>query len=352
MLYVNGSFISKALTGVQRYGYEMCMAMRRAGYGFQIVAPTKITLEEYEPLNDHVRVVSPSTCGRLIKWDQFDLVRSIPFKAILWNPSNLAVFSRVVQITTIHDLSVYQHSAWFHWKFSILMKSMMPYTISKSSRILTVSETIKKEIMDRFEVDEKKIAVTHNAASSNLGMPSFRPVHTKDVIAIGTLEPRKNLKRVLEAWCQLSDQVKGDSILVVVGQKLAPFADVRHDLRRFQNRTDIRFVGRIEDGELRNILERSRFLIYMSLYEGFGLPIIEALSLNKMCLISDIPIFHELFESGCHFVDPLDVHAIKSKMEELMKLVTIDANWANAYALKYSWDNSARILMRVAEELL
>jgi glycosyltransferase involved in cell wall biosynthesis len=353
MLFVNGSFADKPLTGVQRYAFEMCLALKGLGVPFRIIAPQPVSLPEYDSLNDRIEVVPKSALGKLLRWEQGDLSRYMLGRRrdILWNPSNLAVMGPFRQITTVHDLAVYQDEKWFDWKFAALYKLYTPYTLRASERILTVSGTIKAEIAERFRIPEAKITVIPNGARPPrpADLPGTGPVPDGPYLLIlGSRDPRKNLGNALRAWARVRKEAKGPVKLRVVGGSVWSFAQGNEAAREDQS---VVFMGRVSDAELEGLLRGCLGKVYLSRYEGFGLPVLEALARNKLCLISDIPVFRELFGEGCAFVDPEDVEAIARGMEGLLEKALSERSgpdFAEGYLRKYDWRASARALGELA----
>jgi glycosyltransferase involved in cell wall biosynthesis len=354
MLIINGSFVDKPLTGVQRYAYEICLALRAMGFPFRIVAPSNIQFPQYAVLNEAIELLPRSRLAKWIRWEQADLAGYMRKHRgdILWNPSNLALFGSCRQFTTVHDLAVYQNAAWFNWKFAALYKLYTPHTLRASERVLTVSETIKGEITSRFGIPPGKISITYDGWRPSEAPKTATPPE-KYVMILGSLDPRKNLSNALLAWRGLSADLRSRVKLYVVGganwrlAHRAEHADTGDD-------DSIRFLGRVSDAELEGLLDGCLANLYLSKYEGFGLPVLEALVRNKPCLVSDVPVFRELFDAGCAFVDPENVAEITRSLERLIERSlkgTPDGSFAEGYILKYDWTAAARIVADMYEEL-
>jgi glycosyltransferase involved in cell wall biosynthesis len=352
MLIVNGSFVDKSLTGVQRYAYEICLALKARGYPFRIAAPCLISLPEYASLNDRVDVVAKTAFGKLLRWEQGDLFRHMLRRRAdtLWNPSNLALMGPFRQITTIHDLAVYRNKDWFNWKFAALYKLYTPYTVRASRALLTVSETVKGEIVSRFGVPAGKITAAHNGwrppVRRDASAVSAAPAEPY-VLILGSLDPRKNLGNALQAWRGLRDDLKTRVKLYVVGGASWSLAHKSEETAE-DGKGGIRFLGRVSDAELDGLLENCLANVYLSRYEGFGLPVLEALVRNKRNLISDIPVFRELFGPGCDFVDPESVPEITRGLERLIGECLRGESgeaFGEAYIRRFSWSGAAEALM-------
>jgi glycosyltransferase involved in cell wall biosynthesis len=357
VLLINGSFANKPLTGVQRHAYEMCLALGREGIPFRIVAPCPIALPEYSELNRYLVALPKSSIGKLVRWEQGDLFRYMlgHRQSILWNPSNLAIVGPFRQITTVHDLAVYQKEKWFDWRFATLYKLYTPYTLQTSKKILTVSETVKREIVSRFGVPPEKIGVTLNGCRPlEKNTPQSQVRGEPYVLILGSLDPRKNLRNVLLAWRLLPSDMKAKVKLMVVGGANWRLA-YQGTGDRVEDDESIRFLGRVSDADLGRLLDGCLANVYLSRYEGFGLPVLEALVKNKLSLLADIPVFRELFSQGCRFVDPENVPKIVDELECLIR----DAlsresfiDFGEEYARKYDWQESAKILAVAYERIV
>jgi glycosyltransferase involved in cell wall biosynthesis len=202
--------------------------------------------------------------------------------------------SRVPLVVTVHDLAVLRHPEWFNRWTRTYSAFAVPRVVRAASRVIAVSEHTKRDVVELLRVPEDRVRVVPNAVED-----VFRPEGPKAegdyVLAVGTLEPRKNLARIAEA-------VGGE--LRVVGARgwggVEPPANVT-------------WLGDVDDEELARLYRGARCLVYASLYEGFGIPVAEALACGCAVVTSAGSPMAELGEVVT--VDPYDVASIREGID-------------------------------------
>ncbi|HZO97716.1 MAG TPA: glycosyltransferase family 1 protein [Gaiellaceae bacterium] len=200
---------------------------------------------------------------------------------------------RVPLVVTVHDLAVLREPAWFNRWTRAYSRLAVPRVVRAASRVIAVSEFTKRELVDLLGVPEAKIRVVPNAVAE-----VFTPEGPKEegdyVLAVGTLEPRKNLARIAAAV---------DGELRVVGAR--GWGGVRAP-------RDVTWLGEVGDAELARLYRGARCLVYASLYEGFGLPVAEALACGCAVVTSAGSAMAEVAGDDATYVDPHDVESIRA----------------------------------------
>jgi glycosyltransferase involved in cell wall biosynthesis len=201
---------------------------------------------------------------------------------------------RAVQplVVTVHDLAVLRHPHWFNRWTATYSRLAVPRVVRAAHRLIAVSEFTKRELVSLLDADPAKIRVVPNAVE-----PVFRPDGPRAegdyVLAVGTLEPRKNLERIARAV---------DGELRVVGARgwggVGPPSNVT-------------WLGDVSDEELAALYRGARSLVYASLYEGFGIPVAEALACGCAIVTSAGSAMEEIAGADATYVDPLDVGSIR-----------------------------------------
>jgi glycosyltransferase involved in cell wall biosynthesis len=195
-------------------------------------------------------------------------------------------------VVTVHDLAVLRHPEWFNRWSATYSQLAVPRVVRAAHRLIAVSEFTKRELVSVLDADPAKIRVVPNAVE-----PSFTregPRAEGDyALAVGTLEPRKNLERIARAV---------DGELRVVGARgwggVGPPANVT-------------WLGDVTDEELASLYRGARCLVYASLYEGFGIPVAEALACGCAVVTSAGSPMEEIAGPDASYVDPLDVDSIR-----------------------------------------
>lgn len=194
-------------------------------------------------------------------------------------------------VVTVHDLAVLRHPEWFNRWTATYSRFAVPRVVRAASRVIAVSEFTKRELVELLRIPAGKIRVVPNAVE-DVFTPHGERAEGDYVLAVGTLEPRKNLARVAEAV---------DGELRVAGARgwggVAPPANVT-------------WLGDVADDELAKLYRGARCLVYASLYEGFGIPVAEALACGCPVVTSRDSPMAEL-APGATLVDPSDVASIR-----------------------------------------
>jgi len=332
---VNGKFLSQKLSGVQRYAAEICR---------ELTSPVKIACAQ-DHLNEttyhlpqELNLVG-SSAG--ILWEQFSLPRFLNSKdkPLLLNFCNVAPLFYENKITCLHDIAFERHPEFFSKKFVLYYRWLIPKLLRSSKHIITVSEFSKREISSFYHIDPQSISVAPNA-SSFIAPQAGEQVNTHPrpyFLFVGSLDPRKNLLFLLRAFHEAGLE---DTDLIIVGASHASFA-INPEIERFCNIQNIIFTGYISDLELRNYYAGAIALINPSLYEGFGLPIAEALSMNTPVLASAIEAFEEVGGTDVVYFSP-------TKRDELTNLIktfsTTAPSRSSVKGNQISWKASATVI--------
>ena len=230
---LNARFYSHVPTGMQRYGIEMA---NRLGGMLDIVKPDR-------PLK--------GTEGHM--WEQIYLP-SRSMGRLLWSPNNTGPLVVKNQVCTMHDIIPIDRPEWFNSRFSAWYNFLLPRLVHRASHLIAVSEFTKQRLMDRFKLPERKISVVWNGVDSQFHPSTDREIAAmrKDVgiqdprylVYVGSVEPRKNLAGLLDAWRQIVKQIPEDITLVVAGGKGASLVFADSDLGQTPER--VQFTGYVK----------------------------------------------------------------------------------------------------------
>lgn len=334
-VYINGKFLSQKLSGVQRYAAEICK---------ELTSPVRIACAQ-----DHLNRTTYHLPQKLdvlgasagILWEQYNLPRFLHSKdkPLLVNFCNVAPLFYENKITCLHDIAFERHPEFFSKKFVLYYRWLIPRLLKSSKHIITVSEFSKREISSFYHIDPKSISVVPNA-SSFVALKEGKGLNAHPrpyFLFVGSLDPRKNLLFLLQAFHEAN---LVDTDLIVVGASHASFAG-NPEIERFRNIHNILFTGYISDDELKNYYAGAIALINPSLYEGFGLPIAEALSMNTPVLASAIEAFEEVGGTDVVYFCP-------TKRDDLSNLIkTFSAATplrSTAKGNQISWKTSATVI--------
>jgi glycosyltransferase involved in cell wall biosynthesis len=301
-----------------------------------------------------VKVIRPSHAAAGLRghvWEQFLLPRALEKEQFLWSPANTGPMVVTRQAVTIHDLSVLDHPEWFATGFRIWYMLLWPRLARNVRVILTVSEHSRRSILRRFGLPEDKVVAIPNGVN----LQQFHPVDPTLVrnryglgkpymLFVGSLDPRKNLDRLLQAWFRLPEFK--DVELVIAGARRDIFQPVSMPYR--PRRT--RFLGYVPDDDLPGLYAGATFFIMPSLFEGFGLTVLEAMACGTPVISSYAGALPEVTGTAAIQVDPTSPEAMAEAMRTLLVDEGMRANLRQKgldRAARFSWERSARQISEV-----
>lgn len=283
----------------------------------------------------------------VIREEKPDLVHYVNF--------NAPILLRHPFVVTFHDMVLFRHPEFFTWKKRILTRSLMPLVGQRALGILTVSETVKGEIIERLGIDPERVFVVPPAPAD-----LYRPfeeeerrkailerhgVTTPYILFVGTLEPRKNLAGLLRAFDLLKGEGRIPHLLVVAGGKGWKYAPIFETVARLAHNEQIRFLDYVSLEEMPALYTAADLLVFPSFYEGFGVPPLEAMRCGTPAVVSDIPVLREVLGEAALFVDPWSPESIAEGMRRVLTDSSLSAALRErgfARGDLYTWDRSAR----------
>lgn len=238
-------------------------------------------------------------------------------------------------VVTVHDLAILRHPYLFNRWNREYSSRMLPHVARAAAAVIAVSEFTRSEVVELLEVPPERVHVVPNGVGAPFST-SGPPAAGDYVLAVGTLEPRKNLPRLVEGF----QQARLDGCeLRVVG---APgWGSVRATGRR------VRLLGEIDQAELAALYRGARCVAYVSLYEGFGLPVAEAMACGAPVVISQARALVEVADGAAVVVDALDPESIARGLEEAVERRDELARRGLARAKTFSWEAAARRTIEV-----
>lgn len=326
---VNGRFLARRVTGVERYGRELLRY-----------------------LGDLPRVESTPWQGwRGHAWEQFVLPGRLNRDSVLWSPANTGPLLVRRQALTVHDLSPLEHPEWFRRGFAAWYRLFLPILVKRVQTVFAPSEYVKQKVIKRFGVG--KVILTPNGVDHSRFHPCARQTRfdlpQKYVLFVGTLEPRKNLGGLLRAWQEIKDDFK-EMWLIIVGVGGSVFRSISAS----QEMERVCFPGYVDDETLAGVYANASLFVLPSNDEGFGLPALEAMASGTPVLVSDGGSLPEVVgDAGMTFCLS-DQNALRNALKECLSNAGLRAELREkglARAKKYSWRTTAEIVWRSLHEL-
>ncbi len=261
--------------------------------------------------------------------------------ALLWGKKSILL---------VTDLSVWRYPREHHLKTFLLERLFLPLAVRRTSRIVAISSFTKKELLALFPLPAAKIKVMPLAPALTRGITSSRRVRGQYLLYLGTLEPRKNIERLLKAY-RLASQKQTLPPLYLIGKKGWKTGRMEKLIRTTPN---VFYLGYLTELQKKSWLQGASGFLYPSLYEGFGLPPLEALSLGVPTLVGKVAALPEVVGKAALLVNPWRVESIAFGLRKLLepRVIARLSRAGPRQARRFSWQRSARILIRVIDEAL
>lgn len=263
-------------------------------------------------------------------------------------------------ITTVHDMAYIRFPETLKKRNLFRLNSGMRKTIKRADRILTVSEFSKREIMELLGIPEDRISIVPCAASEKCQGSDFAAISEKFgirkpyLLFVSTIEPRKNVVRLLQAFDMLKEQEKLPHQLVLAGGTGWANEDIFRTAREIKNKTDVIFPGFVSSEEKTSLYENADCFVFPSLYEGFGIPLLEAMQCGCPVVCADTASLPEAAGDAAVYADPYDTGSIAERIWKVISDSTLRSELTERGYIrsrKFSWDSSAEILKKICEEI-
>lgn len=277
-------------------------------------------------------------------WEQFILPGRLKGN-LLWSPSNCGPVNYKKQVVTIHDIVSIDHPEWFNKTYVKWYDYMWPRLCKNAAHIITISNFSRDRIMDVLKVPEEKITVIYNGAdlkqTSDTSVPLNLPFK-KYILSLGSLEPRKNIPLLLKAWGNIISKIPEDTGLVVVGGKGNSKIFKDAGINELPER--VHFTGHVPDAYINQLYTYALFFVYLSVYEGFGLPPLEAMAFGTPALTGNQTALPEMVGDAGLMIDPYSLAECEAGILRLLNDEKL-RNELSARSLeqvkKFSWKNAS-----------
>ena len=310
--------------------------------GFQIHKNVRIIEANFR----HYSFAEQYNFLKLLNQYELDLVHFLNF--------NVPVLYRRPFIVTIHD--VIHHKLPGNKKTRIFhrlaYRSVIRNAAKRAKKIITVSHFSKKDIAETLVVDPKKIVVVYEAAnitavneSDMIAILQKYNLSKPYIIFVGVMERKKNILQLVTAFDVLKGEFQVNAQLVLVGKQDPYYPEVLEQTKSITYAKDVVITGVVSDKEKYALYKGARAFVSASLYEGFGLPGLEAMSIGTPLVVSNTEVFNEVYDNGAIYFDPNDPNDIAEKIHLLItdnKYRQLIANNAYARAQLFSWVKAAK----------
>ncbi|MDQ2974164.1 MAG: glycosyltransferase family 4 protein [Acidobacteriota bacterium] len=371
---LDGIPLASLWTGIGHYTSELAHNLARIAPAndIELISPVPIlasvnadgVTDQEGELPANLRVVRTGT--HLFWWTVGLPIHLRQASLSLFHGTNYDVplWGRVKKVVTIHDLSPLLHPETHPDNLVRRARRRLPLMAKASTMIITATESVKREICEHLGVEDGKVAVTPYAPRRN-----FRPLPPEQTVEVrkrlniaddfllfvGTIEPRKNLITLVRAFDEILRTTTWRPQLVIAGKEGWLSEELFSYIQQSSVAEHIRFIGYVSDPDLRGLYSSCRMCVYPSLYEGFGLPPLEAMACGAPVITSRIPSIVETVGTAASFVSPTDVEGLAQAITQLLYDENTRNHFASAgirRAAEFTWEKTARATLDVYEEAL
>jgi glycosyltransferase involved in cell wall biosynthesis len=335
---INGKFLAQPITGVQRFALEMVKELLYTKVKFRIYAPAGAAVPLW--LSEHVTTFGRS---RSLLWEQLDLPKRLKREnsPLLVNLCNSGPMRYSNHLLVLHDVAFLAHPEWFGRLFRTWYKLLIPALVKRANHLFTVSEFSKSEIVKYFNVGAHRITVVHNGTNRqrNLHSEQKHPF----ILSVGSLNPRKNIGFIAEAF-QRANLENWD--LVIAGGESKHFKS--HEQMQHPN---IKWIGYQDEETLEKLYNEAALFVSASHYEGFGIPVLEAMQHGCEIALSRIPVYTELFTTHIHYFDLHDPAGLAEIMRDIASKPLKSISHAHTLSA-FNYGTSANKMATVITQIL
>lgn len=331
---INARYLLHPVTGIQRYAREIVARLPAASH----------RLVEAPPWAKGAK-------GHL--WEQLPL-RSRSRGSLLWNPCQTGPVGLGRQVVTIHDMGTFDHPGSYSGAFAAWYRHCIASVAAAAEHVIAVSEFTKQRLLQHVKMDPARVSVILEGADARFRRADAGTVTQlrrrlgiadgqRIVLSLGSLEPRKNLAALLAAWQAIGSGRRQDALLVLVGKQGDPAVFRNLGVEAVPER--VLFTGYLKDEDLPAMYSAAQAFVYPSLYEGFGLPVLEAMSCATPVVTSNVSSLPEVIGDAGHLVDPrsrdeLAAALLRCLDDEAWLAQAAQAGLARSR--RFSWDEAAR----------
>lgn len=268
-------------------------------------------------------------------------------------------FSPVPTIVSVMDLSYLHFPETFKKNDLYQLTQWTKYSVEKAARVITISQSSKDDIIKYYKQPFEKISVVHlglkklSMDKKSADLKDFG-VTGKFILFVGTLQPRKNITRLIEAYSSLSSEMKEEYQLVIIGKKGWLYDEILAAPQKYGVKTRVLFLDYVTDGQLPYFYKSAEVFVLPSLYEGFGLPVLEAMRYGCPVITSNVSSMPEAGGDAAEYVDPESVESIKDVLTKVLsdkKLRERMIEKGQEHYKKFTWEKAAGEVLSVIKEV-
>lgn len=361
-ILINGLLINEQNAGIGNYGCNIINNLGRYGkkYDISVLAQKNLYFDSVNKIEREYN----STYKRILAEQFFlyndfrkhDLIHFIDYSSPL-------IKINKPFIVTIHDLSYYKYPQTFTYGSRKIKELIAPFSIRRASKIIVDSENTKKDVLAMFKVAESKMKIIYP------GRPDYKRVedihqieNTKRkysisgeyILYLGTLEPRKNILRLIDAYSSLVREGIQEK-LVIAGKKGWLYQDIFKKVEQLGLQKKIIFTDFVVEEDKQALYSGAKVFVYPSLYEGFGLPPLEAMTCGTPVVVANASSLPEVVGASGLYVNPKDVHSIAQGIYDIIVKDELREKFKRSGLLRskyFDWGKATKQVLETYDEIL
>lgn len=342
--------LSPQLSGIGRYTWELCKRLARHDEVSSLRFYVSGSL-----IDDPVRLLSDSHYrprrGRPFRWIQRLQAKNALRSTLVHGPNYFLPSEAEAGVITVHDLSVFRYPETHPASRLRHFEQLFASSLARAVHIITDTETIRRELIETFSVSEETVTAVP------LGVdPTFHPMDQREIadvlaqwdlrpgeygLSVAAFEPRKRIGPLIDAWGRLPSRLRQRYPLVLAGAAGWRNKCLNDQIARAQSEGWLKHLGFVPQAQLPQLYAGARLFVYPSIYEGFGLPPIEALASGSPVLVANRSCLPEVCGDAARYIDPDDTLTFSAEIEESL----CDENWRSKSRLRglnraklYGWE--------------
>jgi len=349
---INGKFFCQRVTGTQRYARELLnefdkllSAEYRERVSMELLVPRCVASMP------HLANIEVRTVGRMsgVRWEQLELPQYCRGRVLVTLSGGAPIF-KSENVITICDAAVFAAPSGYSRTYRLWYQNLYRVLAQRARHIFTISNFSKSEIVRWCGADPSKISVTYlgsdhfsNCVADPAALSRFG-ISGKYIFAASSRNPNKNFDRIVQAVRHLNETT--NTLLVVAGG-----SDSKVYPKSVNLPDGICDLGYVNDSELKALYQSAECFVFPSLYEGFGLPPLEAMSTGCPVVVSRVASLPELFDGVATFCNPYDPDDIATAIQQAAKSRSSSTSELKAFAAQFRWEQCARETLEVLDKL-
>lgn len=348
MIFVNARFLTQSITGVQRYAIEISRILKELDPTIRFIAPSNINNSEI------AKELGVETVGSLKGhlWEQIDLPIFLKKQGnpLLLSLGTTAPIFYKRKIVTVHDLAYIHFPDAVSWKFRLYYGFLVPKVLRSSLHITSVSNFSKNDICNVYNIPAEKISVVYNASSFDSNTTNSSISEKKFILAVGSIQPYKNIEALVFAFDIFNKRMGNEYVLKLVGGMNKNVFKDTSLMQTIEKNAAVQFTGYLMDAELLALYGSASCFVFPSLFEGFGIPPLEAMACGCPVIASTAASIPEVCQMAALYCDPCNIEDIAEKIFQLvnddeLKSKLVDFGYENIK--RFSWRKSAQDLYEI-----